>query len=156
VGIPAPWDTLVSHRILREISVTAIHKFWGLSGADRRLVCAAWVSLVRARIAVSAVSLPRLRRKPHLAARAGADPVRIGWAVCVASRFVPRPTCLVRALAAHRLLAAHGHDSDLRIGVAKAGAAGFAAHAWVECGGAVLVGQTDAEYSVLVEWRAGG
>jgi hypothetical protein len=133
-----------------------MHKFWELSGADRRLVCAAWVSLVRARIAVWSVSLPRLRRKPHLAARAGADAARIGWAVCVASRFVPRATCLVRALAAHRLLAAHGHDSELRIGVAKGGAAGFAAHAWVECGGAVVVGRTDAEYAVLLEWKAGG
>lgn len=135
--------------------MTAVHKFWDLSRPDRSLLCAAWVSLVRARVAVSVVSLPRLRRKPHPAARPGADPVRIAWALRVASRFVPRPTCLVRALAAHRLLAEHGHDSDLRIGVAKSGAAGFAAHAWVECGGAVLVGHTDSEYTLLLEWSAG-
>jgi Fe-S cluster assembly iron-binding protein IscA len=62
------------------------------------------------------------------------------------------PATINQRLAAHRLLAEHGHDSDLRIGVAKSGAAGFAAHAWVECGGAVLVGQTDSEYSLLLEW----
>jgi hypothetical protein len=134
--------------------VSAIHKFWDLSRPDRTLLCAAWVSLLRARIAVSVVSLPRLRRNPPLAARPGADPARIAWALGVVSRFVPRPTCLVRALAAHRLLAKHGHASDLRIGVAKSGAAGFAAHAWVECGGTVLVGQTDSEYSLLVDWSA--
>jgi hypothetical protein len=134
--------------------VTAIHKFRDLSRPDRNLLCEAWVSLIRARIAVSVVSLPRLRRNLPPAACPGADPVRIAWALRVASRYVPRPTCLVRALAAHRLLAKHGHASDLRIGVAKSGAAGFAAHAWVECGGTVLVGRTDSEYSVLLEWNA--
>lgn len=135
--------------------MTAIHKFRNLSRPDRGLLCAAWVSLVRARIAVSVIPLPRLRRNPPPVARPGADPARIAWALRVASRFVPRPTCLVRALAAQRLLAKHGHASDLRIGVAKSGAAGFAAHAWVECGGAVLVGQTDSEYSLLLDWSAG-
>jgi hypothetical protein len=134
--------------------VTAIHKFRNLSHSDRKLLFAAWVSLVRARIAVSVVPLPRLRRTPPCAARLGADPARIAWAVCVASRFVPRPTCLVRALAAHRLLAQHGHASGLRIGVAKSGAAGFAAHAWVECGGVVLIGHTDSEYSPILDWSA--
>ena len=134
--------------------MTAIRKFRDLSHPDRHLLCEAWVSLIRARIAVSVVSLPRLRRNLPPAACPGADPVRIAWALRVASRYVPRPTCLVRALAAHRLLAKHGHASDLRIGVAKSGAAGFAAHAWVECGGTVLVGRTDSEYSVLLEWSA--
>jgi hypothetical protein len=135
--------------------VTAIHKFRNLSRPDRNLLCAAWLSLVRARIAVSVLPLPRLRRTPPCAARPGADPARIAWALTVASRFVPRATCLVRALAAHRLLAKHGHASGLRIGVAKSGAAGFAAHAWVEYGGTVLVGHTDSEYSVLLDWSAG-
>lgn len=135
--------------------MTAIHKFRNLSRADRSLLCAAWVSLIRARIAVSVVSLPRLRRNIAPAARLGANPARIAWALGVASCFVPRPTCLVRALAAHRLLAKHGHTSDLRIGVAKSDAAGLAAHAWVECDGTVLVGRTDSEYSVLLQWSAG-
>lgn len=134
--------------------MTAIRKFRDLSRPDRNLLCAAWVSLIRARIAVSVFSLPRLRRNLPPAARPGADPLRIAWALHAASRFVPRSTCLVRALAAHRLLAKHGHASDLRIGVAKSDEAGLAAHAWVECGGTVLVGRTDAEYSVLLEWSA--
>jgi hypothetical protein len=135
--------------------VTAIHKFRALSHPDRLLLCAAWGYLVWARIAVSVVSPPRLRRNPPVAARPGADPVRIAWALAVASRFVPRPTCLVQALAAHRLLARHGHASALCIGVAKSDAAGFAAHAWIECGGAVLVGQTASEYALLLDWKSG-
>ena len=128
----------------------ATHKIRDLSRSDRKLLYAAWVSLVRARIAVSVVSLPCLGRKPRLAAaRPGSDPTRIAWAVCVASHFVPRATCLVRALAAHRLLAKHGHVSDLRIGVAKSVATGFTAHAWVESGGTILIGHTDSEYAVL-------
>jgi hypothetical protein len=47
-----------------------------------------------------------------------------------ASRYVPRATCLVRALTVQALLEAHGWPARLRIGVA--GAPGWAAHAWVE------------------------
>jgi hypothetical protein len=39
--------------------------------------------------------------------------------------------------------------------VAKPADAGFAAHAWVEYEGAVLLGHTDSEYAVLLDWNAG-
>lgn len=60
------------------------------------------------------------------------------WAVRLASRYVPRATCLTQALTAQMLLNGSGIDSRLQIGVARA--AGFEAHAWVECGGRVVVG----------------
>ncbi len=62
-------------------------------------------------------------------------------ALTVLSRFVPQSTCLVQALAAHTLLARHGHAAALHIGVAKAGAAALHAHAWVELRGRVLIGE---------------
>jgi len=66
----------------------------------------------------------------------------------------------VQALAIYRLLARMGRDARLNIGVAKPphevggrkAAAGFGAHAWVECGGAVLVGASDTRYAPLVQW----
>ena len=64
-------------------------------------------------------------------------------------------TCLVRALALQRLLAEHGHRSELRIGVAR-GPGGLLAHAWLVGEGEVLVGggHEAATYTVLAQWPA--
>ena len=66
-------------------------------------------------------------------------------------------TCLVRALALQRLLAEHGHRSELRIGVAK-GDGGLLAHAWLVDGPEILVGGgAQAEtYKVLAQWPTAG
>jgi hypothetical protein len=67
---------------------------------------------------------------------------RIAWAVRAASRFIPGASnCLVRALATQTLLGRFGHRSDLRIGVRKPADGAFAAHAWLESGGAVVIGE---------------
>jgi hypothetical protein len=85
---------------------------------------------------------------------------RIAWAIGAAARYIPAVTCLAQALAARAMLARHGHAAQLRIGVARAASQPSAgrmsldsqfsilnaqfsileAHAWVECDGAVLVG----------------
>jgi len=60
-----------------------------------------------------------------------------------ASRVVPGATCLVQGLAAEKLLAQAGHIAVLRIGVARADAAGekqLSAHAWIEYNGEVVLG----------------
>lgn len=58
---------------------------------------------------------------------------RLEWAVLAASRFVPRATCLTRALALHRLLWQYGYRSSVQVGARRAGGR-FVAHAWVEHG----------------------
>jgi len=64
---------------------------------------------------------------------------RLAWAVGVASRFVPKATCLAKALAVYVLLQQAGHEVFLHIGVnGKEG--GLEAHAWVESQGRVLIG----------------
>lgn len=62
-------------------------------------------------------------------------------------------TCLVRALALQRLLALHGHTSELRIGVAPA-SSGLAAHAWLIDGDRILIGggQEAETFTVLATW----
>lgn len=67
---------------------------------------------------------------------------RLVWAVTVAARFIPRATCLTQSLAAQVLLSRHGHPAELRLGVAR-DAGQFDAHAWVESGGRVVIGNTD-------------
>lgn len=66
---------------------------------------------------------------------------RIVWAVAASARRVPDATCLTQALVAETLLRRAGHDATLHLGVARpAQGAGLEAHAWVESGGAVVVG----------------
>lgn len=97
-----------------------------------------------------------LRRVSQLVERAPlpAEPTpavrTIGWAVRAVGRRVPRASCLTQALAVQVLLARRGYSSHLRIGVAREPDGTFAAHAWVEINGGVLVGGTGASrYRVL-------
>lgn len=64
------------------------------------------------------------------------------WVVKVASRYVPRATCLTQAVTLMLLLRRHGQPASLRIGVARDGSAPLSAHAWVESQGRVLIGDT--------------
>jgi hypothetical protein len=68
-------------------------------------------------------------------------PERIAWAVHHAQRVIPRATCLPQALAAESLLAWASHPSTLRIGVIKTDQGQLEAHAWVESGGRIIVGE---------------
>ena len=53
-----------------------------------------------------------------------------------------------------RLLSSSGHRGELHIGVAREGLR-FAAHAWVECDGEVLVGEHErSSYTRLLAWHA--
>jgi hypothetical protein len=54
--------------------------------------------------------------------------------------------CLVRAVAAKRLLSFYGYAAELRIGVSKreAGKSAIEAHAWVEKDGKILIGEDEA------------
>ncbi|HKT85557.1 MAG TPA: lasso peptide biosynthesis B2 protein [Novosphingobium sp.] len=52
-------------------------------------------------------------------------------------------SCLVQALALRYLLARSGHACTIRIGVRETGPGRFTAHAWVACGGVVVLGHRD-------------
>jgi len=141
-------------------------RFAALPPRKRALLARAWLALACARLELAVAPFALLRKQPRVSRTQGADAGSAAWAIRTAARFVPRATCLVQALAAHRLLARLGYDSRLHIGVAKpprnapgAGngpvedwASEFDAHAWVEYGGAVLVGVSETRYTPLVQW----
>ncbi len=57
------------------------------------------------------------------------------------SRRTPwRSTCLVKALAAHRMLARRGIKSTVHLGVKKSDSKGLEAHAWLSVDGSVRIG----------------
>jgi hypothetical protein len=89
-----------------------------------------------------AVALPR---------GGNSDAERIGWAVQVVRRYVPKATCLVQALTAKVLLENAGFPANLQIGVMKDER--FEAHAWVVSLGKVVTGGAELErYSPLLPW----
>jgi Transglutaminase-like superfamily len=70
---------------------------------------------------------------------------RVHWAITAIAARAPSATCLVQALAADALLRRRGIASQLRLGVRSGGpsSAPIEAHAWIECEGAVAIGDIE-------------
>jgi len=134
-----------------------LKRLMSLPPARRRRVAGAWVLLVKVRLGLWVLPFSRVTHRlevwaaRRIAAREVADPHELAWAVRAASRGVPGGGhCLTQALAARALLRRHGYEARLHIGVSREGVLGFAAHAWVELDGEVLIGDADLDrYQVL-------
>jgi hypothetical protein len=69
---------------------------------------------------------------------------RVVWLVEVAGRYTPvNGTCLKKALVLSWILGRRGIATTLRIGVARHEGTSLTAHAWLERGGEVLLGQAE-------------
>ncbi len=120
-----------------------------MSGAERWLLADAVCSLAIARAVILAVPFRRiarwLDRTPREPARVP-DPSltrAVRRAVMIAAHHVPwNAVCLPQAMAAKSMLARRGVASTLHLGLARKGAAELLAHAWLEAGGAIVVGES--------------
>lgn len=74
---------------------------------------------------------------------------KLTWAVAVMSRYVPKSTCLTRALTAQILLAWQNYNSNLKIGVSKNNGE-FEAHAWLESDNLIVLGESEVEYTPIL------
>lgn len=129
-----------------------------LDPVDRRLLAEAAVLLLVVRVALRVCSLVTLqrvlaRRRP-LQTGTPVPVDRIVRAVRAAAARLGPTTCLMDALTTWAMLERRGHPAGLRFGVRRNTAAGrrLDSHAWVECDGRVVVGDTEllAEYVILV------
>ena len=131
---------------MRTLALRA-RKFFALPPAERAAVLRAWGWLWAARLGLWLLPFPAIRRWAGgiVPARAQSSlPIeRLAWSVSAASRLVPRATCLTQALAGQALLARHGHPAHLHLGVARGEAGQFEAHAWLEAGGQVILGDDE-------------
>jgi hypothetical protein len=140
-------------------------KFCRLPAAERFFLVRAITLLVAVRIALWLLPIKILKQisakvaQPRSASqkRSEFSKERGVWAIQVASRYVPRTTCLAQALAAQALLGFGGIPASVRIGVAKPTAGDFEAHAWVESDGKILMGGAEAgqRYTRLLSFGAG-
>jgi len=145
--------------------MNAIGKVARLPQADRLLLVEALSAVMIARVGLLFLPLSAVRRIVRGMLRAGAalPPKerrpwdRIVWAVSAAGRWSPvGTTCLASALAGQALLDRHGHSVRLRIGVKRDESGAFAAHAWLEHEGQVILGgpvETIGTYTTLPEWE---
>lgn len=125
-----------------------MRKFFSLPGTERRMLLKALLLVAVIRAGLTLLPLAKLRSAtarlmvPGLVSREGSLPAdRIAWCVSVASRYIPAATCLTQALTAQIFLVRRGYDSVLRIGVARDSQGAFAAHAWVEQEGSIIIGE---------------
>ena len=104
---------------------------------------------VLARAALGVLPLPRVRRlvRRYFRAASPLPPARQAsveqavWAALAGGRWSPvGTTCLSTALLAQALLQRHGYQAKLRIGARREPNGAFAAHAWLEREGIVIVG----------------
>jgi hypothetical protein len=128
-----------------------LNKFLRLSSTERRLLVNSICLVTAVRLGLWLLPFQHLRRllaswaKP-VSPLNGVDPTFVGrvvWAVTVASRFVPRATCLTQALTTKVLLARRGHWAVLRVGVTRSERSEFLAHAWIEINGKTIIGGSD-------------
>jgi hypothetical protein len=137
--------------------MAAISRFFRLPWREQKLVAAAALALPAIRIGLMALPFAtvrgivsrRYRRLDDEPSRPSLE--RVTWAIEVASRYVPGSSnCLVRALASEYILGRLGYPCELKIGVAKSGAGEFAAHAWLESEGRVVIGEFELDrYTTL-------
>jgi hypothetical protein len=126
------------------MALSPLQKFLRLSAADRSLLVRSVLLVGAARLALWVLPFNTARRLFARRARQSTPPFptteRIGWAIEVAKGFIPKGNCLPQALAAESLLTRNGYPVELRIGVAKTDDGRLEAHAWVESGGRLVVG----------------
>lgn len=125
----------------------ALWRSWrALPALDRRLVREAAPLVLAVRLALWLLPfrliVAALGRLPVQRGRHAPSARRVALAVATASRYVPCASCLTQALAAQALLRRYRHPAELRIGVARPAGRRLAAHAWVVCAGAVVIGDT--------------
>jgi hypothetical protein len=79
---------------------------------------------------------------------------RIMIMILIASRYVPRATCLVQALAGYILFSKYGYTTSIKIGVLNEKGE-FEAHAWLEHEGGVVLGESEKDYNTILEINGG-
>ena len=122
-----------------------IRQFRALPGCERKLLLRAVLLVAAARIALWTLPFRWVRsvvgrRRPVAPELAAIRVSRLSWAVQAAARRIPGASCLTQALALQYLMSRAGQVAEVHIGVAKGSERGFESHAWVEHGGAIVLG----------------
>jgi hypothetical protein len=132
-------------------------RFFALAPRERRLLFVALSRLCRTCLKLHLLPPKKWNALLNASSPATVRPItqegfseeQVIWAVRAAARYVPTANCLPQAIVARQLLVEQGYEPVLRIGVQAPEKLGLQAHAWVEAGGRVLIGDDGREYHAL-------
>jgi hypothetical protein len=79
---------------------------------------------------------------------------RIRFMIIMASRYIPRATCLVQALAGYILFSKYGYSTQIKIGVLNEDGV-FEAHAWLEQDENVVLGESEKDFKTILDIKRG-
>lgn len=125
-----------------------IHKFLQLSRSEKFLLLQGLWVLALATLGLKIIPWLKLQSllvnsaRQHTKWRSNdpPQPRQITRAIRIASRCIPRATCLPQALTAQHLLIRYAYPADFQIGVAKDKQGRLEAHAWVNSSGQTIIG----------------
>jgi Transglutaminase-like superfamily len=125
--------------------MTKLVKFLELAPREQALFLRAWFLLGYTRTLLWLLPFRTLqelvkRKRIRQPAKLVTGVENLKRALAVMSRYIPRCTCLIQALAMSLLLKRYGYPSHLLIGVARNEDGKFLAHAWVESQGQIVIG----------------
>jgi hypothetical protein len=143
--------------------IDLLRKWAQLSRWERRLLAQAWLALHIIRAALWIVPFEtilascqrvQVSPQPAPARQSSVAAFRLAWLVNAASRYsLAKSSCLHDALALSWLMGRQGIPSTVQIGVMRP-RRDFAAHAWVEHDGQIILGQPQAASCVpLHSWQ---
>lgn len=131
--------------------------FIGLSNEDKNLLLKTGLLMCLVRLLLrilpfnkTQIITKKLAIKPSNAYKANISLERLIWAVQITSTYMPGSNCLTNALTGHILLSRENYPNHLRIGVTKDDKGNFEAHAWLESGNQIIIGESQVDYHTLL------
>ena len=124
-----------------------VRKFLCLPSEEKRIFLYALTLLVHSRFSLQFKQFKNVVK--HFSKKAAAQQhgqvsstssARVAALLNAASRFIPAPTCLSKALAGSVLFRSCGYQTVLHIGVTRENGSALEAHAWLTLDGSVIVG----------------
>jgi len=140
--------------------MSIITSFIKLSSRDKIVAIESlfWVTVVRFMLWIFPFPYVQ-KRVQKIASYLSADDLkvpmkRIRLMIVIVSRYVPRATCLVQALAGYILFSKYGYNTLIKIGVLNEEGV-FEAHAWLEHDGSVVLGESEKDYKTILDIDGG-
>ena len=134
-----------------------ISSFIKLPSRDKQMAIEAlfWVIVIRLMVWIFPFKFVQ-KRVQKIASYLSSDSVspvsmsRLRVMIVIVSRYVPRATCLVQALAGYILFSKYGYTPSIKIGVLNEEGK-FEAHAWLENDNNVVLGESEKDFKTIMD-----
>ena len=139
------------------MNMGVISNFIKLPSRDKLVALESLFWVIRIRITLWLFPFPSVQRKVqkkaskhHPTKEHVISMAKLRTMITVASRYVPRATCLVQALAGYILFSKYGYQPSIKIGVSTLNGE-FEAHAWLEDDNRVVLGESEKEFKTILD-----